>query len=127
MTRTVKTVLAALSLGGLCFLLGAAGLPQDAEPAQKTFFQESTWNFAVLQYRNSDGVVEVPAKNITRIWLVAMGHGELRLEILFENRDFSSVHVRDFSIIRRSNSLNAVDVPIVRTTLEGMAFPASFK
>jgi hypothetical protein len=68
-------------------------------------------------------LVEIPARNISKIWLVVMDHCQARLEILFENRDYSMIECEGFSIIRRSGSHSAVDVPIVRTRTAGMAFP----
>ena len=65
----------------------------------------------------------LPAGNIEKIWLLDAGYGRLRMEILFDNRDYSSIELHDFSIIRTAATA-AVDIPIVRDRLDGMAFPA---
>ena len=127
MLGAVKLALA----GGLCavtipVLAAPRVVPQDPAPAvrQAPFYQESSWNLAVLQYTNARGdVVEVPARLLTRVWLLKTPEGRLRMEILYENRDYTSVDIRDFSIIRSSPGNAAVDVPIVRASIDGMAFP----
>ena len=128
MIGTVKLLLAGGLLASLPVL--PAVLPQMGQDpatliAQDPFQQEALWNFAVLQYTNDAGqTVEVAASAIAKLWLVSMGHGRMRLELLYQNRDYSQVDLRGFSIIRRSNAYAAVDIPIIRTTVSGMAFPA---
>lgn len=125
------------SLAKLVIVLGAlaATIPllsmqstdqrQEAETSADPFGQESSWSFTVLQYTNTKGdLVEIPARNIAKVWLLKDEDGDLRLELLFQNRDYSSVAVRDFSLIRSSPSAVAVDVPFVRRSISGMQFPA---
>ncbi|MGE0142479.1 MAG: hypothetical protein AB7I19_04390 [Planctomycetota bacterium] len=98
---------------------------REVDAAADPFLQESNWSFTVLQYCNTKGdIVEIPARNIAKVWLLKDEDGDLRLEILFQNRDYSSVAVSDFSLIRSSPSAVAVDVPFVRRSIQGMQFPA---
>ncbi|MCC6782467.1 MAG: hypothetical protein IT457_06465 [Planctomycetes bacterium] len=127
MHASVKLVIACGAFAAVLPLLAMQD-PQGAQSSQISrsdpFHQESTWSFTVLQYTNARGdVVEVPARNLSKIWLLKDEDGDLRMEILYQNRDYSSLAIRDFSVIRSSPSAVAVDVPIVRTTISGMAFP----
>jgi hypothetical protein len=98
---------------------------QDPAPAVDSFHQEARWNFAVLQYTSAAGKsVEIAASSISKIWVLATHDGELSLEILYENSDYTYASVREFHVIRRSATYTSVDVPIVRTTAANMAFPA---
>ena len=113
--------------GGLC----AAALPvlamRPAEQEPDAFAQEATWNLAVLQYSNDrNELVEIPARLLTKVWLLKTEDGRMRMEILFKTRDYTSVDIRDFSVIRTSPGSAAVDVPFVRASIDSMAFP-SFK
>ncbi len=122
-----KLLLGCVAIAALLPLLAM----QDPQGAQSTqisksdpFHQESTWSFTVLQYTNPRGdVVEVPARNIAKLWILKDEDGDLRMEILYQNRDYSSLAIRDFSVIRSSAAAVAVDVPIVRATIAAMAFP----
>ncbi|MBK8980549.1 MAG: hypothetical protein IPM29_31995 [Planctomycetes bacterium] len=121
--RSFKLASGLAALAVLPLLLSFA--PQDPGEVQDPFRQEMVWNFAVFQYVDSRGnLVEVPARNISRMWFLATREDRLRIEILYENRDFSSVEVSDFHMIRSSPSASAVDVPVVRSRFAGMAFPS---
>lgn len=125
MFGAVKLALAGGLLAATVPVLAASGGRQDAVPNEDPFYQESTWNLALLQYTNAKGdIVEVPARLLTKVWLLKTSEGRLRMEILYENRDYASVDVRDFSIIRSSPGATSVDVPFVRASIGGMAFPA---
>lgn len=127
MFATVKLVLAGGAIASLSMLSFTSAAVQDPAPVAQAdpVHQETVWNFAVLQYTSdTDQTVEIAASTIEKIWLLSMGHGRLRMEILFQNRDYSMIDLRSFNIIRRSNTFSAVDVPIVRTNEEGMVFPA---
>lgn len=112
-------------LASLSLLTGFVALPvQEAQQKANPFYQTARLNFAVLQYTNARGkAVEVPASTITKIWLIADSDGDLRMEIAYENGDFSSLAIGDFHVIRRSNNLASVDVPVVRSDMSGLAFP----
>ncbi|MEO0480930.1 MAG: hypothetical protein AAF196_15770 [Planctomycetota bacterium] len=109
----------------------APRVPQDGalqpveQPVQEsTFRQETIWRFAILQIVEQSGdVVEIPATLIAKLWLTVANNGSLRVEILYENNDFQSVSVRDFTIVRVSTGQAAVEVPIIRDRLSGLAFP----
>ena len=125
MFGAVKLALAGGLLAAAVPVLAVSGTPQDAKTSEDPFYQESTWNLAILQYTNTKGdVIEVPARLVTKIWLLKTPEGRLRMEILYENRDYASIDVRDFSLIRSSPGTTAVDVPFVRSSIDGMAFPA---
>lgn len=102
--------------------------PQDPAPAsatEDTFLQASTWNFAVLQYTDGHGnLIEIPARLLSKLWLLKTPEGQLRLEILYENLDYASIDVRMFSLLRSRPGMTSIDVPIVRASIDGMAFPA---
>ncbi len=103
----------------------AAGVASPAQQGpQDDWRQELVWNFAVLQYVNARGeMVEVPARNMSRLYVLRGAEDQIRLEILFENRDYSSVETREFHLIRSSAQVSAVDVAVVRDHFGGMAFP----
>lgn len=125
MFGAVKLALAGGLLAAAVPVLTTSSAPQDA-PARPDdpFYQESTWNLAVLQYTTLRGdVVEIPGRLLQKIWLLKTPEGRLRMELLYENLDYSSVDVRDFTIIRSSPGQTAVDVPIVRAGIDAMAFP----
>ncbi len=131
MIASLKFLIAGGALAAVVPLLAMQDAQRTQQGAQanqvaKTdpFHQESVWSFTVLQYTNARGdVIEVPARNLTKIWLLRDEDGDLRMELLYQNRDYSSLAIRDFSVIRSSPSAIAVDVPVVRTTMAGMAFP----
>ena len=92
---------------------------------EDTFLQASTWNFAVLQYTDGHGnLVEIPARLLTKMWLLKTPEGQLRLELLYENLDYASIDIRTFSLLRSRPGMTSIDVPIVRASIDGMAFPA---
>lgn len=115
-------------LASLSLLTAFVAFPaQDTEQKRDPFYQSTRLNFAVLQYTNSLGkTTEIPASKITKIWLIAESDGDLRLELSYENGDYSSLELHDFHLIRRHNNLASVDVPVVRSDMSGLAFP-SFK
>jgi hypothetical protein len=101
---------------------------QDLQPAtaatEDTFLQASTWNFAVLQYTDGNGnLVEIPARLLTKMWLLKTPEGQLRLELLYENLDYASIDIGMFSLLRSRPGMTSTDVPIVRASISGMAFP----
>jgi hypothetical protein len=127
MFAAVKLALAGGLLAAAVPVLATSGVPQPQDPdvVADPFYQESTWNFAVLQYASLTGdLVEIPARLLKRVWLLKTPEGRLRMELLFENLDYSSIDIRDFSIIRSSAGQTAIDIPIVRGSIDRMAFPA---
>ncbi|MHC5064955.1 MAG: hypothetical protein ACYTG5_13395 [Planctomycetota bacterium] len=115
-------------LASLSLLTAFVGTPaQDPEQKRDPFYQSTRLNFAVLQVTNAAGkATDIPASTISKIWLIADSDGDLRMELSYENGDYSSLELHDFHIIRRSSNLASVDVPVVRTDMSGLAFP-SFK
>lgn len=130
MIAALKLALAGGLLAAAVPMLAVSEPQQDPQAATTqdpadSFRQESTWNFALLQYTDVNGsTVEVAARLVTKIWLLKSPEGDLRMEILYENRDYSSIAISSFSLIRSSAGLTAVDVPIQRGSIESMAFPA---
>lgn len=93
--------------------------------ANDDFRQEATWNFAELQYTSTNGEKRtVSARRITKLWLLKGAEGQVFLELLYENRDYSFVAVREFHVIRRSSTVSSVDVPVIRDHFDAMAFPS---
>ncbi len=102
------------------FVQGPTGVNQAQDPAYRT----AVINFSVLSYANPKGeMVKVMASTITKLWLLTSPRGEMRLEILYENGDYSMIQVTNMDFIRRMPGATAVNVPIVRSGMEGMAFP----
>ena len=125
MLGAVKLALAGGLFAAAVPVLAVSSGVQDSKTSQDPFYQESTWNLAMLQYTSARGdVVEIPARLLTKVWILKTEEGRLRMEILFENRDYTTIELRDFSVIRASPGLSPVDVPFVRATIDGMAFPA---
>lgn len=130
MKASLKLLVATASLAAIIPLLAMqdpqqnAGAKGNQIAKNDPFYQETVWSFTVLQYSNLRGdLVEVPARNIAKIWLLKDEDGDLRMELLYQNRDYSSLSIRDFSLIRSSPAAVAVDVPVVRTSISGMTFP----
>ena len=115
-------------LASLSLLTAFVAFPaQDIDQKRDPFYESTRLNFAVLQYTSSAGkTTEIPAATITKMWLIADSDGDLRMELSYENGDYSSLELHDFHIIRRSSNLASVDVPVVRSDMSGLAFP-SFK
>jgi hypothetical protein len=107
------------------FSSSAVQEPAPASPTDDTFLQTSTWNFAVLQYTDVQGnLIEIPARLLNKIWLLKTPEGQLRMELLYENLDYASIDVGMFALLRSRPGMTSVDIPIVRASIDGMAFPA---
>lgn len=123
MSGHIKPIYAAVFAITVLVCVAWTTAPQDPQ-RRDPFQQQSVWNFAILQYTDSKGdVVEVPARDIARIHLLATVEDRLRMEIVYQNRDYSSIAIRDFSVIRTSPTVTASDVPVMRGRFETMAFP----
>jgi hypothetical protein len=46
------------------------------------------------------------------------------MELLYENLDYASIDVRTSSLLRSRPGVTSIDIPIVRASIDGMAFPA---
>lgn len=113
-----------LALALVPFSIAAAVAPQDPQ-IDDDFRQEVVWNFAVLQYVNTRGeTVQIPASRLTKVWLLRTVEDRMRLELLYENKDYSQITVDEFHVLRSAPNTSAVDVPVVRAEIDAMAFPA---
>lgn len=99
--------------------LGAA-----ARQDPSVFRQESTWNLAILQLQTVDGETrEITAGTLAKVWITVFDEGAIRIEILYANKDYESLAVNSFAVIRTSADATSVDVPFVRDEKSGFAFP----
>ena len=124
--RSLPLFASLLLLALLPWTLAAFAAPVPQNPVQDTFRQQMTWNFAMLQYVNAQGELrEVRAADLRSMHLLlAQETGLMRMELVYENNDYSSVEMRDFHLIRRSSAASSADVPVVRSLIQGMSFPA---
>lgn len=114
----------------LGLFLGAAllmsALSSGLQDADRDPQQSTVLNFAILQTVSTTGEKrDIPASTIKKIWLLTEERGRLRIEVSYENGDYSSMEIADFHVIRASlnGSVPSVDVPVQRTGVDGMAFP----
>ena len=77
MFGAVKLALAGGVFAAAVPFLSVSGGSQDPVPVAAEFYQESTWNLAVLQYTTLKGdTVEVPARLLTKVWLLKTPAGQ---------------------------------------------------
>lgn len=123
--RSLPLFASLLLLALLPWTLAAFAAPVPQNPTPDTFRQQMVWNFAMLQYVDAQGELrEIRAGDLRSIHLLlAEQTGLMRMELVYENNDYSSVEVRDFHLIRRSSAASTADVPVLRSLIQGMSFP----
>lgn len=102
-----------------------AMMPQGAQgaedPAAKTDILR-VLQLSQLQYVDLAGkTVALPARSMLEVRLVDDASDRLRLEIFYENGDYSLIDVQGFHIIRAGQDVQ--EVRFVRTKKERLAFP----
>ena len=130
MLGPIKLLVAGGAFVALPFVAASAELgPQDpnsqsAQASKQTASASGRWNFSRLQYTPTGGkIVEVAARDISKLGVRTTSNGGIVLEILYKNTDYSLIKVESFHLIRRSGIESAVDVAVSRATLDGIAFP----
>lgn len=107
-----------------------AMVPQDPEPAaphanaQSATEQTAIVAISELHYfplLGGDKTV-VPAKNIVEIRLIEGQGTNIRLELSYENGDYSLVDARAFHLLRNTGE-SSRPVKLVRGSADGMRFP----
>ena len=124
--RSLPLFASLLLLALLPWTLAAFPSSGSQTTAQDPFRQQMVWNFAMLQYVNAQGeLTEVRATDLRSMHLLlAEDTGLMRLELVYENNDYSSVELSDFHLIRRSSASGSADVSVIRSRVQGMSFPA---
>ena len=124
--RSLPLFASLLLLALLPWTLAAFPSPAPQNMPQDSFRQQMVWNFAMLQYVNGMGeLTEVRATDLRSMHLLlAEDTGLMRMELVYENNDYSSFEIRDFHLIRRSSASGSADVSVTRSRIQGMSFPA---
>lgn len=77
---------------------------------------------AELQYVNHTGsVTVVPARSVVEVRLHEDVHDAIRLELAYENGDFSVIHTSSFNILRQG--VGVTEVRLIRSRSSRMRFP----
>jgi hypothetical protein len=95
--------------------------PQDpaAAPAPEP---TAIARISALQYVNCQGTtVTVPARNVVEIRLLEDHADAIRLELLYDNGDYSLIDAQALHLLRNSDGTR--EVKLIRGTRAGMRFP----
>lgn len=97
--------------------------PQDPTPVDPTVADISAVaTISELTYVNLQGTpTVVPARNVVEIRFLDDHDEHIRLELVYENGDYSLVHAQAFHLIRSGNSPR--EVRLVRGKQTRMRFP----
>jgi hypothetical protein len=97
------------------------GPEQDATAGTKEEISVQ-FRFAELQYvdRNGQGHA-VPARNLLAVRLLEDGREGMRLEIVYENGDYSLIDAQAFHLLRQGRDV--AEVRLVRTSRARVLFP----
>ncbi len=97
--------------------------PQDPAPADTAGDDVVTiCTIAELQYTPLNGaMVSVPARNVVEVRLIEDRNEHMRLELVYENGDYSLQTVQGFHLI--DNGVGAREVRLVRGPAARMRFP----
>lgn len=104
-----------------------AMVPQDPLPLQPQAPMPSTEQVNVvtmsdLQYVNLQGVsTTVPARQVVEIRLLEECTQHIRLELVYDNGDFSLIDVQAFHLLRNGSA--GREVRLVRSKTDRMRFP----
>jgi len=101
-----------------------AMVPQDPLSPADTANQEqvSIATISELQYVNLQGAaVSVPARNVVEIRLLEDVDMPIRIELLYDNGDYSLVNTQAFHLLRNNGSTR--EVRLVRARNGKMRFP----
>jgi hypothetical protein len=121
MNRTLSLLLAAAA-GAIVPLLASFTF-QDQTKLQDPFAKSAKVSFSQLIYTDSSGQQQtILAKNMTSVRLLQVPDDGMRLEILYQNGDYSLIRPQSFHFINRSDA-SAVEVFVYRSSVNSMAFP----
>ena len=96
--------------------------PDAAQPGATNNDVASTVRIAELQYVDRAGQIRsVPARSILVVRLLEGAPEGLRLEINYENGDYSLIDVQGFHLLRAGRDQQ--DVRLIRSRPDHMAFP----
>lgn len=104
-----------------------AMVPQDPQPLQPQtppppIEQVNVVTISDLQYVNLQGVsTSVPARSVVEIRLLEECTQHIRLELVYDNGDFSLLDVQAFHLLRNGSA--AREVRLVRSKIDRMRFP----
>ncbi len=92
--------------------------PADAAPAE----QVTVLPITELQYVTPQGTLQaVPARNVVEIRLLEDHPHAIRLELVYDNGDYSLISAQSFHILRENGSTR--EVRLVRSKESRMRFP----
>jgi hypothetical protein len=96
--------------------------PDAAQPGATNNDVANTVRIAELQYVDRAGQVRsVPARSILVLRLLEGAPEGLRIEINYENGDYSLIDVQGFHLLRAGRDLQ--DVRLIRSRVDRMVFP----
>ncbi|MBL8755906.1 MAG: hypothetical protein JNK15_21605 [Planctomycetes bacterium] len=100
-----------------------AMVPQDPNSADPSLVDQSAVaSISELNYINLQGTsVNVPARSVVEIRFLDDAGEHIRLELLYENGDYSLLTVQGFHLLRNNGS--AREVRLVRGKSTRMRFP----
>lgn len=100
-----------------------AMVPQDPPPAEpKSADQAAVTSISELQYITLQGTPSVvSARNVVEIRLIEDHAEHIRLELMYENGDYSLIDAQGFHLLR--NGPSAREVRLVRGAQARMRFP----
>lgn len=104
-------------------LAALAMVPQDPPPAPGSPDPTTVVTMSELQYINQLGVsVSVPARSVVEIRLLEEHEQHIRLELLYDNGDYSLLATQGFHLLR-NNGGSTREVRLVRGKKANMRFP----
>lgn len=104
-----------------------AMVPQEPQPPQAQSAPQSTEQVNIvtmsdLQYVNMQGVsTTVAARTVVEIRLLEECSQHIRLELIYDNGDFSLLDVQAFHLLRNGSATR--EVRLVRSKVDRMRFP----
>jgi len=109
----------------LALLIAAtlAFVPQDPQqPAEPPQEQSTVISLAEMQYVDRQGETRsVPSRNVVEIRVFEDDSDHIRLELLYDNGDYSLIDAQALHILRSGGSTR--DVKLVRASRRNMRFP----
>lgn len=104
------------------FVAALAMVPQDPQTHELVNDAATIVSMSELRYVDLHGTAQsVPARNVVEIRLLEDHQEHIRLELTYDNGDYSLVDAQAFHILRTGNSTR--EVKLVRTKQQRMRFP----
>lgn len=96
--------------------------PAPQDPAEKPNDTIAITNLSDIQYTDLQGkLTTVPSRNVVEVRLLEDVGQFVRIELVYENGDYSMIDAQSVHILRHGASSR--EVRLVRTNLAGMRFP----